>query len=174
MYIPKHKLKVGGKVPGKLIDKITGRQFLGKYVQGPDKKYYKGTQITSKSEELILQKDKSAEEKALGISTVHVTPSSADYTKGTFIRYFVKDSRLNRVVEVDKPKYVEQRKSGKLYRRTLKIMWYITGDPEDQTIKGYVYPGLKKKNQDVIDKAEQILSGIGKQVLTDTSQFVKK
>ena len=105
---------------------------------------------------------------------MHVTPSSADYTKGTFIRYFVKDSRLNRVVEVDKPKYVEQRKSGKLYRRTLKIMWYITGDPEDQTIKGYVYPGLKKKNQDVIDKAEQILSGIGKQVLTDTSQFVKK
>ena len=154
MYIPKHKLKIGGKVPGKLIDIATGRQFLGKYVQGPDKKYYKGTQITSKSVELTLQKDKSAEEKALGISTVHVTPSSADYTKGTFIRYFVKDSRLNRVVEVDKPKYVEQRKSGKL--------------------KGYVYPGLKKKNQDVIDKAEQILSGIGKQALTDTSQFVKK
>ena len=120
------------------------------------------------------RKFKESCKKALGISTVHVTPSSADYTKGTFIRYFVKDSRLNRVVEVDKPKYVEQRKSGKLYRRTLKIMWYITGDPEDQTIKGYVYPGLKKKNQDVIDKAEQILSGIGKQVLTDTSQFVKK
>ena len=74
---------------------------------------------------------------------------------------------------MDKSQYLEQKKSGKLYRRVLRIQWYITGNPEDQTINGYLYPGTKKKNQDVINQAEKILPGIQDQVLTDSAQFVK-
>lgn len=173
MYIPKHKLKVGGKIPGKLVDPKTGRQYLGKFVQDHKSNYWKGEQVTRKSEPLILVRDIKAEEKALGFKTVYVKPSSEDYIKGEFIRYFVGDSRTKRVIEVDKPKYLEQRKESKLYRKTMKLIWYITGSIEDQIINGYVYPGLKVKNTDVITQAEKVLPGIGKQVLTDPSQFVK-
>ena len=173
MYIPKHKLKIGGKVPGKLVDPKTGRQYLGKFVQDFKSNYWKGEQVTSKSEPLILVKDIKAEEKALGLSTVYVKPSSEDYTKGEFIRYFVGDSRSRRIVEVDKKKYLEQRKESKLYRKTMKLIWYITGNPDEQIINGYVYPGLKEKNLDVVKQAEKVLPGIGKQSLTDPVQFVK-
>ena len=40
MYIPKHKLKIGGKVPGKLVDPRTGRQYLGKFVQNDNYVYH--------------------------------------------------------------------------------------------------------------------------------------
>jgi hypothetical protein len=173
-YVPKHKLKLGGKVPGKLIDPSSGRQFLGKFVQDYKGNYFKGSEVTSKSEPLLLVKDADAEEKALGLRTVYVKPTPEDYSKGTFIRYFVGDSRSKRVIEVDKPKYLEQKKESKLYRKTLKINWYIKGELEDQTINGYIYPGVKAKNQDVIDQAEKQLPGIGTQALTDPTQFVKK
>lgn len=173
MYIPKHKLKVGGKIPGKLVDPKTGRQYLGKFVQDYKSNYFKGTQVTSKSEPLILVKDIEAEKKALGLTTVYVKPTPADYIKGEFIRYFVGDTRTRRILEVDKAKYLEQKKEGKLYRKTMKLIWYITGNPDDQIINGYVYPGLKAKNMDVIVQAEKVLPGIGKQALIDPIQFVK-
>jgi|TARA_A100001011_G_scaffold305753_1_gene320451 hypothetical protein len=173
MYIPKIKQIVGGKIPGKLIDIKTGLRFGGKFVQDFKGNFFKGEKITSKSETLKFVPDSKAEEETLGLRTVYRQPSSADYAKGTFDRFFVKDGPSGRVVEVDKSQYLEQKKSGKLYRRVLRIQWYITGNPEDQTINGYLYPGTKKKNQDVINQAEKILPGIQDQVLTDSAQFVK-
>ena len=174
MYIPKHKLIVGGEVPGKLVDIKTGRQYLGKYVRDHKNNYYKGTEVTSKSEKLKLVKDIAAIEKATGLKTVYRTPTAEEYNKGEFIRYFVMDSRSRRIVEVDKPKYLAERKDKKLYRKTMKLIWYIKGAVEDQIINGYVYPGIKAKNLDVIAQAEKILPGIGKQPLQDPTQFVKK
>ena len=55
----------------------------------------------------------------------------------------------------------------------MKLIWYITGNPDEQIINGYVYPGLKEKNLDVVKQAEKVLPGIGKQALTDPVQFVK-
>ena len=75
---------------------------------------------------------------------------------------------------MDKEKYLAQKKEGKLYRRTIKIEWYVTGNPEDEIINGYLYPGTKAKNQDVINQAEKILPGIGEQILKDPGQFVRK
>ena len=173
MYIPKIKQIVGGKIPGKLIDLKTGLRFGGKFVQDFKGNFFKGEKITSKSEPLKFVPDSKAEEETLGLRTIFRQPSSADYAKGTFDRFFVKDGPSGRVVEVDKSQYLEQKKSGKLYRRVLRIQWYINGNPEDQTINGYLYPGTKRKNQDVINQAEKILPGIQDQVLTDPAQFVK-
>lgn len=173
MYIPKIKQIIGGKIPGKLIDPKTGLRFGGKFVQDFKGNFFKGEKITTKSQPLEFIPDKKEQEISLGLTTVFRQPSSADYTKGTFDRFFVKDGPSGRVVEVDKSQYLEQKKSGKLYRRVLRIQWYITGNPEDQTINGYLYPGIKRKNQDVINQAEKILPGIKDQVLSDPAQFVK-
>jgi hypothetical protein len=55
----------------------------------------------------------------------------------------------------------------------MKLIWYIKGNPEDQVINGYVYPGVKTKNADVAKKADKVLPGISSQVLSNTAQFVK-
>ena len=173
MYIPKIKQIAGGKVAGKLLDIKTGLQYFGKFVKDYKGNFFKGSQITSKSEPLLYVPDVKAIERELNLQTVFRSPSEQEYTKGSFTRYFVKDSRTGRVVEVDEPQYLQQRKTNKLYRRALKIEWYITGEPEDQIINGYLYPGTKSKNQDVIKQAEEILPGIGEQILKDPGQCVK-
>jgi len=174
MFIPKHKLKVGGKVPGKLVDIKTGRQYLGKFVRDHKNNYYKGTEVTSKSEKLKLVQDNDALEKATGLRNIYRKPSAAEYEKGEFIRYFIMDSRSRRIVEVDKKRYIAETKDPKRYRKTMKLIWYIKGAIEDQIINGYLYPGIKSKNLDVVKQAEKILPGIGKQSLVDPAQFVKK
>lgn len=174
MYIPKIKQIIGGKIPGKLIDPKTGLRFGGKFVQDFKGNFFKGEKITSKSQSLEFIPDEKAAEQALGLRTIHRSPSPADYNKGTFERFFVKDGRSGKIVEVDKDQYLIQKRSGKLYRRVLRLQWYITGNPEDEIIGGYLYPGTKAKNQDVINQAEKILPGIGEQILKDPGQFVRK
>lgn len=173
MYIPKIKQKIGGKIPGKLIDPKTGLKFNGKFVRDFLGNFFKGERITSKSEPLTFVPDAQAEEQALGFHTVFRVPSEKDYQKGTFDRFFVKDGPTGKIVEVDMQQYLEQKNSGKIYRRVLRIEWYVTGEPEDQTINGYLYPGTKRKNEDVINQAEKILPGIKDQILKDPAQFVR-
>ena len=173
MYLPKSKQKKGGKPPGKLIDPKTGLAFLGKFVMDHLGNFFKGDKVTSKSEPLELVADEEADKK-LGFFNVQRKPSDKDYTKGSFDRYFAKDSRTGKIIELDKEGYLAQRKESKLYRRTIKIIWYVTGNPEDEIINGYLYPGTKAKNQDVINQAEKLIPGLGAQILKDPGQFVRK
>jgi len=173
MYLPKSKQKKGGKIAGKLLDPKSGLPFLGKFVADHLGNFFKGDKITSKSKPLeFVPAD--VEDPKSNFVNVRRTPSAKDYAKGTFTRFFAKDGRTGKVVEFDKEKYLAQKKEGKLYRRTLKIVWYVTGNPEDEIINGFLYPGTKAKNQDVIDQAEKILPGIGDQILKDPGQFVVK
>ena len=173
MYIPKIKQIIGGKIAGKLVDPKTGLQFLGKFVQDYKGNFFKGDKFTPQSEPLTFVPDEQAIEKVLGLHTVFRQPSEQEYQKGSFPRYFIKDARTGKVVEVDHEQYREQSKSNRLYRKVLRIEWYITGNPEDEIINGYLYPGTKSKNQDVINQAEEELPGIGEQILKDPGQFVR-
>lgn len=179
-YLPKHKQVAKEKLKelgGSLVDPKTGLKFTGKYIQDFLGNFIKGDKVTKNAEPLqyIPPSDESEAGKYKNsfIST-KIQPSENDYSKGTLSRYFCKDSRTNKIIEVNLEKYKELKKESKLYRRVLRIEWYITGEPEDQIINGYLYPGTKAKNQDVINQAEQILPGIGKQILKDPSQFVRK
>lgn len=173
MYLPKSKQKKGGKPAGKLIDPKSGLPFLGKFVMDHLGNFFKGDKITSKSQSLEFIPGEEEDPKSSFVN-VRRSPSAKDYAKGSFTRFFAKDGRTGRVVELDKEKYLDQKRQGKLYRRTLKIEWYVTGNPEDEIINGYLYPGTKAKNQDVINQAEKILPGIGEQILKDPGQFVVK
>ena len=75
---------------------------------------------------------------------------------------------------MDKISYLKIQKEKKLYRKTLKILWNITGNPEDQIINGYMYPGTKAKNEDVAKKADKLLPGIKVQHLSNYAEFVRK
>jgi len=102
---------------------------------------------------------------------MYVSPTAQDYTKGIFIRYFLKDARIDRVIEVDRKNYLLEVKAKKNYRKTLKIQWFVKGPVEDQIVGEYLYPGASSRNQDVINQSEKVLPGIGN-LLRDTKQFV--
>lgn len=176
MYIPKSKQKAGGKLDGSLIDPKTGAAFTGKFVKDFLGRFFKGDKIDSKSQPLEFvpfSDETEAVKYGSDFVSVFIQPSQDDYNKGSISRFFVKDSRSGRIIEIDKEKYNTQKKENKLYRRVLRIEWYITGNPEDEIINGFLYPGTKKKNQDVINQAEKVLPGIGEQILKDPQQFVK-
>ena len=172
MYIPKIKQVVGPKLAGFLKDKMTGLKFNGSFVKDYRGKFFKGTRVTDNSEELEFVPDGSSISVDEYFRNVYRTPNTGDYVQGTFIRYFARDRRDGKVVELDKVSYLKVHKEKKLYRKTLKVQWYIKGNPENEIINGYMYPGLKAKNEDVANKAEKLLPGIKSQQLSNYAQFV--
>lgn len=173
MYIPKIKQLVGGKINGFLKDPASGLKFNGSFVRDFKGNFFKGIKITSKSKPLEFVKDGDVSVDDV-FRNVHTSPTSNDYSKGTFVRYFARDTRDGKVVELDKISYLKIQKEKKLYRKTLKILWNITGNPEDQIINGYMYPGTKAKNEDVAKKADKLLPGIKVQHLSNYAEFVRK
>ncbi len=172
-FIPKVKTKVGGKVPGKLIDKETGRQYLGEFIQDYKGNFYKGTNITSSSEKLLLQKPKPKTTTVEGLRFIYTKPTEKDYAKGTFKRYFVRDVTINKVVEVDKKKYLEYTKLNKPYYITYELDWNITGIKKDYFIDNKKVSGVESKNKELTTEAEKNIPGISSQILKDPAQFVR-
>ncbi len=177
-YLPKHKQKAKDKLQGILKDLKSGETYNGPFVKDFLGNFTKGSKYSSKAEPLKFVPEwkelESDSQQGVPISTAFKKPSEADYQKGTFKRFFVKQSNIGKVTEVDSNSYKALKKEGKLTRRVIQIEWYVTGNPEDEIIDGYLYPGTKAKNQDVIDQAEKLLPGIGSQILKDPSQFVRK
>mgnify|MGYP003148433971 FL=1 len=172
MYLPKFKflkdvakpgafsLPGGGSFAGGLIKDFLGRAFKGSSPAGLD----------AEKDQLIDLGTTAPVDKQF--VTQLNPPNSKDYAKGSFARFFIKDSRNDKIIEVKKDSYRAEKDEGKLYRRILRIEWYVTGPLKDQLINGYLHPGTESKNQDVINQAEKILPGIGAQILKDPGQFV--
>ena len=174
MYIPKIKQVLSPKIAGFLKDKATGLKFNGSFVKDYRGKFFKGSKITSESEELEFVPDGSSISVDNYFRNIYRTPSEGDYIKGTFLRYFARDRRDGKVVELDKLNYLRILKEKKVYRKVLKVQWYVTGELEDSQIGNYIYPGLRAQNTEVIRLAEKELPGIEVQHLKDPSQFVRK
>lgn len=177
-YLPKHKQKAKEELKGILQDLKSGASYNGPFIRDFLDNFTKGNKYSSKAEPLNFvptwNELESDTDGGVPIATVFRQPSEIDYQKGTFKRYFVKQSNTGKITEIDSNGYKALKKEGKLTRRVILIEWYVTGNPDDEIIDGYLYPGTKAKNQDVIDQAEKLLPGIGEQILKDPSQFVRK
>jgi len=196
-YLPKHKKASKEKLESlgtELFDKVTGLPYRGQFVQDFLGRAFKGSKLSASAEQLeVRYSDLRSDSQKYGkgarstgpnvangqlaaklFISEPVQPSPQDYEKGTFPRYFCKDARTGKIIEVGIDNYKALKSQSKLNRRTLKIEWYVTGNPEDEIINGYLHPGTKAKNLDVIAQAEKVLPGIGEQILKDPSQFVVK
>ena len=115
-YLPKIKQKIGGKINGFLKDPSTGLKFAGSFIRDFKGNFFKGKSITSKSKPLEFVPEGSVSTDEI-FRNVQVNPTSLDYTKGSFIRYFARDTRDGKVVELDKISYLKIQKEKKLYRK---------------------------------------------------------
>jgi hypothetical protein len=175
MYIPKVKCKVGGKIDGFLIDPKTGRRFLGDFVQDYKGNFYKGTTVNSTSEVLKFEKKVTENKnKVEGLRFIYRKPAEKDYKAGFFTRYFIRDETSNKVVEVNRAKYIEIRKSNTRIYSTVKLDWLITGESDDTYIDGYKVSGLATLNSEIIQEKSKELKGLDTQVLKDPLEFVRK
>ena len=171
MYLPKSKYKKEDGAGKQLLD-VTGAVVVGPILTDFLGRVFKGSNPVTATEQLTSV-DTSQEQEDSPFRNYYVSPTQKDYLQGKFVRYFAKDSRLGKIVELTKEAYLKERRDNKLYRRTLRLEWYITGPVEDVKINGYYSYGARTKNQNVIDQAEKTLSGIGEQLLKDPTQFVK-
>ena len=171
MYLPKFKFKKDTAKAGEFIDKL-GKSVAGNVIKDFLGRTFKGSSPSgiNPDDALIPVKKEPPVDKKFA-SEIN-DPTYKDYQKGLFMRYFIKDSRNGKIIEVTKKTYIAEKKEGKVYRRLLKIEWYITGSKEDQLINNFLHPGLKSKNQDVITQSEKVLVGIGAQILKDPGQFI--
>ena len=172
--IPKHKQVVNPPLDGKLVYPDTQQLYTGEYVRDYRGNYYQGTDASFNTNVLeFIPNNPDTRSEVLDNS--HRTPEDSDYEKGTFTRYFVKDRRNNQIIEVDKDRYMLERREKKIYRTIHKLDWIITGMIDDFMFpNGYTYPGVASRNKEIVEAAEKVLPGIGTQVLFNTSQFVKE
>lgn len=170
--IPKHKQVINPVIDGILVNPTTKVVYRGPYVRDYRQRYYEGTEASFNDKLLEFipnNPDTSAEE----LDNAHRMPTEADYDRGVFERFFVKDRRNNKIVEIDKDRFTKERTAKKIYRVTYKLNWIIKGRIDDYTFdNGYSYPGVASRNKELIRIAEKVVPGIGQQVLFNPKQFV--
>lgn len=165
MYLPKFKQKAGGKVNGDLIDPSTGLIYTGRYVRDYKGNYFKGSKITSNSEPLSFRSEEYSQETKFVNKPIY--PTSKEIDKGKMQRYFAKDKRSGKVIEIDKQDYVAKEKEGKLYIDTLKTEWFLEQEPD--AVNGYK---SVNKNEDILENIEKEMPGVALIAQNNTDRFI--
>jgi hypothetical protein len=103
-----------------------------------------------------------------------VTPviTITDRSAGSINRYFIKKINDASILEIDKPQYEAHQNNvidSNMFSTT-KIIWYITGAVNDETVGAVVKQGVRTKNLTQIAYANQAMPGIAT-LLTDPLQF---
>ena len=107
-------------------------------------------------------------------------PTSQDYKKGAFIRYFAKKRNQTpiTIIEIDKSTYNDLKLQGGKYNYALwsaiSLYWKITGPIKDSKDKfGVLKSGIVNTNERIINKTNEEFRGI-KGYLSNLIQFAPK
>ena len=165
MYLPKSKYKGPFTASGgseAILYKDTLKPFNGQYIITFKKQLFEGTDPVNIKKELIFESEHlenlnpiTDEPKPKGIV---VSPTKKDYIAKEFTRYFVKDNRSGKIVEVDNKEYTKAAKYPSYI--TLKLNWWLEGPAEDTKFDGITYYGAITRNKTAIDIADNRVSGI--------------
>ena len=164
---------------GEYTVKKTGEDYVGKYIETFDKKYFAGTRPEENGAEL----EKVNEEFPLGLAFAAVPVIAGllvgffkpkvrkgDREKGFTKRFFVQDRRTNKIQETDQETFVQAKGIPNMNFAT--INWIIKGPAEDKNFNGYPFEGAASKNKKTIQELESQIPGISSFV-TDYSYLVE-
>lgn len=102
-----------------------------------------------------------------------VSPSSNDYSRGFFTRYFMKRVNGSIISEIDREVFNDLSQGIKynpvLYVTT-SLPWRISGNLETTTSNGIITRGVRQVNAETVQQANLIFIGID-QYLTDYTEF---
>lgn len=202
MFIPKHKRKDNLKVNQEpLVDKISGEFYYGPYFETSNGKKYTGTTPysgnTRELEELpedtvlpgtddttirkgkntydILRNDPQAFNLKFTLPLPVYFPTNIP-AGISFKRYFAKDIRTEKIVEISLQTYTDlKNKDTKYYYPNfviVEVVWVIEGPATDTQSGSYIVPGVATQNRNAVQRAERIIPGLSNYI-TDYLQFVR-
>jgi len=177
MFLPRSKYKGPFKAAGgseELLVKSTLKPYRGDYIVTYKNQYFAGKTPQEAKEQLIL-KSKYDEEQANkgkheGPQQTFIVPSEADYKNKYFDRYFAKDLRSKKIVEITLKESNRLKKvPGNI---TVSLQWFLEGPAKDTEYRGYIYYGAETRNKKAVLEATKVMKGLDT-FLKDLGEFVK-
>ena len=168
IYQPKSRVsKPKSTKGGEFVEKVSGKDYKGPYIQAYKNKYYAGSNLDQNGVELVIARTEGLEPitPALALLFASIqgffkkTASSADIERGATKRYFIQTKRDNKIVEVTKNNYQDAKKALP-NQNFAEVDWIIKGPAEDKLIGGYPYKGAESKNREAIQALEKQIPGI--------------
>ena len=179
-YIPETRYqKPKSTRGGEFNIKKTGEDYIGKYIETFDKKYYAGSTPEQNGDELQKVNEEfpiglafAALPVLLGLLRGFFKPKlkKGDKEKGFTKRFFVQDKKNNKIQETDQETYLQA--NGLPNMNLAQVNWIIAGPAEDKNFNGYPYEGAASKNKKTIQALESQMPGISA-FITDYSFLVE-
>lgn len=201
MFVPKHKRKDNLLATQEaLVDKLNDTLYYGPYFETSNGKKYSGeSPFSGEARELenfpedfivpgtettyregkntydVLRNDPEAFKLKFTAPLPVYFPTSIP--AGTsFKRYFAKDIRSTKIVEISKETYQELKdKSTKYYYPayiTVEVDWVVEGLLEDKKESSYIIPSISSQNRATVEKASIDMSGLLESIV-DFAQFAR-
>jgi hypothetical protein len=179
-YIPETRYeKPKSTRGGEFNIKKTGEDYIGKYIETFDKKYYAGSTPEENGDEL----QKVNEEFPIGLAFAALPVlagllkgffkpklKKGDKEKGSTKRFFAQDKKNNKIQEIDQETYFQA--NGLPNLNLAQVNWIIAGPAEDKNFNGYPFEGAASKNKKTINALEPQMPGISV-FITDYSFLVE-
>lgn len=138
-----------------------GQPYEGAYHQLYNGETYTGS-VPSKDAIRIFKDDSEPHlplpEYADKLVSEPVYPQPEDYDKGYFLRYFIKDTRNGKIIEVKKE--TSRKKLEQKYLKGITVKWILEKPVRDIFNQGYLYKGAATRNKENTQKANLELKGL--------------
>lgn len=176
MYLPKSKYKgpftaTGGE--NRILVEETKEEFKGQYFVTYKGEMFEGKFPKEAGRKLIFAKELEEKEAATKESKspkiAYIKPTENDYEAKKFKRYFCKDKRSGKIIEVNQADYNNIKNFPSFIG--CQIEWWLEGPAQDTSYNGYIYKGAVHRNGLAVDKAEKEVQGI-KNFILDLAEFV--
>ena len=168
MYLPKNKYRIEVTYGGEYIDS-SGKDYAGSIIKTADGTVFAGNSlnnvqgiVTEVEEKTLLNIERAYND--------YYGPTEKDYEKGSYIRYFLRDSRNGKFVEVNNKQWNIKRKLK--YLESGFLIWKLKGPVNDGKLNGIPFIGTSTKNKNTVRNLEKDYPGIS-EFFKSTSEFVR-
>lgn len=147
MYLPKNRYKIIQSEPNQLVDE-NGTDYNGFYIETYKGQKFKGDSLQNIGEELFLKESQPFTDIDFPYND-YIGPSTEDYNKGSYTRYFIQDNRNKIIKEVGPTNFIRFRDLE--YVSPFKMKWDLKTPGQDITVNGLVYKGSINRNKESIE-----------------------
>lgn len=148
-----------------------GSPYEGNYVETSNGKFFAGDSPGDESKRLTLQENTATITQTI-IETIQpepIYPTPEDYDKGFMLRYFVKKTTSDTILEVEEAKYNEV--VAKPVYRGVVVKWILEKPAKDIFNQGYLYKGAITRNKENVNIATVNFKGLNN-FITEYDKFV--
>lgn len=168
MYIPKNQYKIKQAYSGEFT-KVDGTEYTGPYIEVANGTFYQGDRLSNVPVRIFSVE----ESQTIAIERPYndyFGPTEQNYTQGFYTRYFTRDKRNGKFVELSKEQW-NSKKTLK-YVTAGKLNWFLIGPLEDGKINDIPYKGTATRNLETLQNLEKEFPGITN-FFDNPGQFVR-